>query len=448
MEMAKYLISCCLLLSLMSLSSSISQQQSCVGSYNSSQGISLLERSFHEGARLLEVSRVNTSLACLGQCCSIQDCDLAVLEEGEAGGAYTCILVKCFSGHKPVCTFGPRAGYQSHSRSFSLHRKVDPTATPPVDCSSPALTGPCRAAFPRWNYDASRKTCEEFTYGGCLGNGNNFVSKEDCLKVCDRVAVNAVPVSLRSTQSLKDCSRPCSVSEFQCADGCCVSRNLLCDGTSRCFDKSDEIYCNAVYASYTRLIGRQESGPQGNEQCNAPKEVGKCRAAFPRWYFDTQTQSCKKFTYGGCKGNKNNYESEGECLATCTGHKEIIPEPHKLQGKAGDEESCYAPVVTGKCRAAFPRWYYDLDSQRCQRFTYGGCGGNKNNYETEAECLAMCSGKTAILMVVLLSICILVLLVGVIYFIVRLTRTDHIVSYQRAPRGEDKETLINTVQNL
>ncbi|XP_041035272.1 kunitz-type protease inhibitor 2-like [Carcharodon carcharias] len=227
-----------------------------------------------------------------------------------------------------------------------------------------------------------------------------------------------------------------------------------------------------VQDGYASLTEHPESGSQDNEQCNAPKKVGDCKAAIPRWYFDTQTQTCQLFIYGGCRGNKNNYKSKEKCLATCAGQKKFVPEPLKLQLQADDEDYCYALAVTGHCRASFPRWYYNPQSQTCGRFTYGGCGGNKNNYESEAECLARCLGKTddwkmvdgghfdeqlhpvsghhvsAILLVVLLSICILILLGGVIYFIVRLSKTEQTISYQRAPRGEDKETLINTVQNL
>uniref|UniRef100_A0A8C9MFF3 BPTI/Kunitz inhibitor domain-containing protein n=1 Tax=Serinus canaria TaxID=9135 RepID=A0A8C9MFF3_SERCA len=44
---------------------------------------------------------------------------------------------------------------------------------PPELCSAPPVTGPCRAAFPRWFYVPAEKSCREFTYGGCRGNANN-----------------------------------------------------------------------------------------------------------------------------------------------------------------------------------------------------------------------------------------------------------------------------------
>uniref|UniRef100_A0A8C0GF48 BPTI/Kunitz inhibitor domain-containing protein n=1 Tax=Chelonoidis abingdonii TaxID=106734 RepID=A0A8C0GF48_CHEAB len=49
------------------------------------------------------------------------------------------------------------------------------------------------------------------------------------------------------------------------------------------------------------------------------------------------------------------------------------------------------------CGARFPRWFYNWSSQACEEFVYGGCGGNRNNFETKEECLKACSspGKTA-----------------------------------------------------
>merc|ERR1719249_455607 len=40
----------------------------------------------------------------------------------------------------------------------------------------------------------------------------------------------------------------------------------------------------------------------------------------------------------------------------------------------------------GDCDAAFPSYYFDKNTKSCQEFTYGGCGGNANNFMTEEEC--------------------------------------------------------------
>ncbi|KAM9297034.1 amyloid beta precursor like protein 2 [Gastrophryne carolinensis] len=51
--------------------------------------------------------------------------------------------------------------------------------------------------------------------------------------------------------------------------------------------------------------------------CSQEMASGPCRAAFPRWYFDSQKKKCFKFFYGGCGGNRNNFESEDYCMAVC-----------------------------------------------------------------------------------------------------------------------------------
>lgn len=44
--------------------------------------------------------------------------------------------------------------------------------------------GPCKAYFVRYYYDQKTGNCENFVYGGCGGNGNNFQDSETCLKTC------------------------------------------------------------------------------------------------------------------------------------------------------------------------------------------------------------------------------------------------------------------------
>uniref|UniRef100_A0A8C8LVG6 Amyloid-beta A4 protein n=1 Tax=Oncorhynchus tshawytscha TaxID=74940 RepID=A0A8C8LVG6_ONCTS len=54
-------------------------------------------------------------------------------------------------------------------------------------------------------------------------------------------------------------------------------------------------------------------------------------------------------------------------------------------------EVCWANAETGPCRAMLARWYFDHEEGRCAQFIYGGCGGNRNNFESEEYCLSVCS---------------------------------------------------------
>ncbi|XP_060785753.1 amyloid beta (A4) precursor protein b isoform X1 [Neoarius graeffei] len=54
---------------------------------------------------------------------------------------------------------------------------------------------------------------------------------------------------------------------------------------------------------------------------------------------------------------------------------------------------CWAPARKGPCRAKLFRWYFVAETGRCAPFTFGGCGGNRNNFESEEYCMAVCSSS-------------------------------------------------------
>ncbi|CAL4099000.1 unnamed protein product, partial [Meganyctiphanes norvegica] len=53
------------------------------------------------------------------------------------------------------------------------------------------------------------------------------------------------------------------------------------------------------------------------EKCTAPPEIGMCRAAFPKFYYDPSTSTCLQFIFGGCGGNDNQYKTAEECYRSC-----------------------------------------------------------------------------------------------------------------------------------
>ncbi|XP_034294280.1 kunitz-type protease inhibitor 2 isoform X2 [Pantherophis guttatus] len=148
--------------------------------------------------------------------------------------------------------------------------------SPPDGCHSPKTVGPCRASFHRWWYNATSQTCQEFIFGGCKGNANNFFSEQDCFQMCIRGGAAEATV-VRGGPATKV-------------------------ATPRA-GHHPEAY---------------ENKPGFREFCAAPRVVGPCRASFLRWYFDLESQMCKKFVYGGCRGNKNNYLFEEHCWSQCT----------------------------------------------------------------------------------------------------------------------------------
>lgn len=57
------------------------------------------------------------------------------------------------------------------------------------------------------------------------------------------------------------------------------------------------------------------------------------------------------------------------------------------------EHHCMAPMKIGPCRGSFPRWHYNAASEKCEKFTFGGCRENLNNYLSKDECTNACSGS-------------------------------------------------------
>ncbi|XP_062241534.1 amyloid-like protein 2 isoform X3 [Platichthys flesus] len=55
---------------------------------------------------------------------------------------------------------------------------------------------------------------------------------------------------------------------------------------------------------------------------------------------------------------------------------------------------CTLEGETGPCRASMPRWHFDMSQGKCVRFIYGGCAGNRNNFDSEEYCMAVCKRLT------------------------------------------------------
>ncbi|XP_066533142.1 low-density lipoprotein receptor-related protein 11 [Hoplias malabaricus] len=147
------------------------------------------------------------------------------------------------------------------------------------------------------------------------------------------------------------CTRHCTRYQFMCDDGCCIDISYACDGKQQCPDRSDEDFCqnfdggrkavtHTSSAPYQIGEARESQGrvmtptePRNTETpipaiqqkqpslsqdpCVEPPVVGPCRGVFPRWFYDPQAGECKHFLYGGCKGNRNNFLQQSDCVNKC-----------------------------------------------------------------------------------------------------------------------------------
>lgn len=124
--------------------------------------------------------------------------------------------------------------------------------------------------------------------------------------------------------------------------------------------------------------------PNALPRCSLPMEPGPCNGYFPVYYYNACTGTCERFIYGGCFGNKNKFWIKSQCYNTCVGNELNVISSVKLAA------ACYLPKETGPCRGYFVRYFYNISTGRCQRFAYGGCQGNRNNFKSLGECNNYC----------------------------------------------------------
>lgn len=51
---------------------------------------------------------------------------------------------------------------------------------------------------------------------------------------------------------------------------------------------------------------------------------------------------------------------------------------------------CAEPPEAGECDNRTTAWFYDSENMACTAFTYTGCGGNGNRFETRDQCERQC----------------------------------------------------------
>ncbi|KAM8966381.1 tissue factor pathway inhibitor 2 [Pelodytes ibericus] len=171
-------------------------------------------------------------------------------------------------------------------------------------CLLPPDEGPCRAVIPRYYYDRFTQTCQEFMYGGCDGNENNFVQLEDCEKTCWKI--KKVPKICRMDADTGPCRAmfkkyAFNLMSMKCEPfyygGCYGNDNIFKDEAS-CLD-----HCS----------------PKRNAPsfCYSPKDEGSCSASVTRYYFNIESKACEEFAYTGCGGNSNNFVKIDDCNSVC-----------------------------------------------------------------------------------------------------------------------------------
>ncbi|KAG5346716.1 CSTI inhibitor, partial [Acromyrmex charruanus] len=68
-----------------------------------------------------------------------------------------------------------------------MHEITSKQLYPSSICLLPINSGPCRASIPRYAYNSASGQCEQFIYGGCDANANNFKTMSECELACKTI---------------------------------------------------------------------------------------------------------------------------------------------------------------------------------------------------------------------------------------------------------------------
>ncbi|XP_054469948.1 kunitz-type protease inhibitor 1a [Anoplopoma fimbria] len=377
------------------------------------------DESVKDGASFISSPKLDRYRDCVSACCREPKCNVAFMERGdEEGKVKSCFLFDCLYKKKYACRFVRKKGYINYILD-SMYESYFERDVPRNNADSPPVAN--------GGLDLVVHPQDTVTLNG-------VESKDD--------------KSIASYQWQMLTKYPYAVFEKTIYDDQIIVSNL----TSGVYKFQLTVTDSIGQSDSTKVTVLVLTPEQSEHHCMAPKKVGPCRSAFPRWHYNAASEKCEKFTFGGCKENFNNYLTMDECVIACYGSENSgksgrgLPIPGPVGEKCGapckegeftctngccldpglecdsspqcsdgsDEEKCtefgnnfqilvQIPVNeqkvrctefpdTGNCRDSFSKWYYDPLQQDCFLFNYGGCKGNENRFDSRDSCTTFCRG--------------------------------------------------------
>uniref|UniRef100_A0AC34F1S9 BPTI/Kunitz inhibitor domain-containing protein n=1 Tax=Panagrolaimus sp. ES5 TaxID=591445 RepID=A0AC34F1S9_9BILA len=152
-------------------------------------------------------------------------------------------------------------------------------------CEQQLMIGIGDSKLPRFYYSEVEDRCLAFNYSGLAGNENNFATKAQCEIICPGFrdfCPHGKPLLNKGKPTL-------------CGIDTACQKGFVCHVTKK---ETKSVCC-----------------PDPAAFCLLPREIGPCRGAEKRYFYNRQTGICEKF--GGCLGNLNNFESLESCTEVC-----------------------------------------------------------------------------------------------------------------------------------
>uniref|UniRef100_A0A4W4FSK1 BPTI/Kunitz inhibitor domain-containing protein n=1 Tax=Electrophorus electricus TaxID=8005 RepID=A0A4W4FSK1_ELEEL len=116
-------------------------------------------------------------------------------------------------------------------------------------------------------------------------------------------------------------------------------------------------------------------------KCNETVNDGTGHEKIVKFYYNPQLGFCSPFFYTGEGGNANRFDSDHDCMVSCSPkYQEILL------------LLCTLKMDPGTCFASIVMYYYDTTEKNCRMFLYRGCQGNGNRFESREDCQTRCRG--------------------------------------------------------
>ncbi|KAL0965846.1 hypothetical protein UPYG_G00286510 [Umbra pygmaea] len=110
-------------------------------------------------------------------------------------------------------------------------------------CKAVPDGGPCFGMMQRYYYNSTSMSCQLFTYGGCSGNQNNFITERQCLQSCRTEASCRLPLDAQP------CTGQPKIWAFDQKSGLCLEyKEGFCQNNSNKFYSKRECdeYCGVM----------------------------------------------------------------------------------------------------------------------------------------------------------------------------------------------------------
>ncbi|KAI1713355.1 kunitz/Bovine pancreatic trypsin inhibitor domain-containing protein [Ditylenchus destructor] len=283
-------------------------------------------------------------------------------------------------------------------------------------CLKPKLIGKCDNELPAFFYNKQNRHCEPFSYSGCGGNTNRFLTIAQCEQGCAKKLMYLTAEETNCFQSLNvgfgrlnmSCVKSAGFRFYynpeygKCSRfwffGCGGNDNRflnyescerLCQGRTLVKDEKIVHTRSARFPSISACFSSNTS----SNSCTLDEPLrdnSTMVSASVRWMYSPMRGTCKSIETTECSDvNKsssgmltNHFESQLQCEQTCS----------RLKPPRSSE--CAHLPDWGECNHLRYVWFYNLSSGGCEQFLWGGCGGNPNRFATFELCQITCEMAT------------------------------------------------------